>query len=134
MLYFQFYFAKRLIMKANSTNFNTQSKFISYSYKNFIVLGAVFALFYALCFFVMRVVLAFDTFDIWQNDFGKMFLMGFRLDMRAICVVCAFILLLGYAVSACKGIFHTINARNLTLKANTSNSTLGGGGINTKVS
>lgn len=133
MLYFQFHFTKRLIMKANSTNFNTQSKFISCSYKNFIVLGAVFALFYALCFFVMRVVLAFDTFDTWQNDFGKMFLMGFRLDMRAICVICAFILLLGYAVSACKGIFHTINAKNLILKANTSNSTLGGGALTQKL-
>ena len=52
----------------------------------------------------MRVVLTFDTFDTWQNDFDKMFLMGFRLDMRAVCVVAGVIIFLGYLASAVRSL------------------------------
>ena len=149
MLYFGFYFEKGLMMKQNFTNLganldsqntgaqnaNAQNTGARISYKNFILLGFVLSALYALCYFAMRVVLAFDTFDEFSllkalnADFLAMFVMGFRLDMRAVCVVFAVILLLGYGVSACRGIFCALNAKNAGAKANSSNSknALGGG-------
>ena len=105
------------------------------SYKNFILLGFVLSALYALCYFAMRVVLAYDTFDEFSllkalnADFLPMFIMGFRLDMRAVCIVFAVILLLGYAVGAFGGIFRTLNAKNSGIEINSSNSknALGGG-------
>ena len=76
----------------------------SISYKNFIILAFVITVIYALSHTLMRLALAFDTFDEWQNDFGKMFLMGFRLDMRVVCSVAGFILLLGYLTSAIRSL------------------------------
>ena len=107
------------------------------SYKNFILLGFVLSALYALCYFAMRVVLAFDTFDEFSllkalnADFLPMFIMGFRLDMRAVCIAFAVILLLGYAVGAFGGIFRTLNAKNSGDKINSSNSknALGGGAL-----
>lgn len=117
---------------AGARNANAKNTGAPISYKNFILLGFVLSALYALCFFVMRVVLAFDTFDEWQNDFVKMFVMGFRLDMRAVCVVFAVILLLGYATSTLNAFFHALNAKNVGVKTNSpnSNNALGGGGIN----
>lgn len=115
---------------AGARNANAKNTGAPISYKNFILLGFVLSALYALCFFVMRVVLAFDTFDEWQNDFVKMFVMGFRLDMRAVCVVFAVILLLGYATSTLNAFFHALNAKNVGVKTNSpnSNNALGGGG------
>ena len=120
---------------AGARNANAKNTGAPISYKNFILLGFVLSALYALCFFVMRVVLAFDTFDEWQNDFVKMFVMGFRLDMRAVCVVFAVILLLGYATSTLNTFFHALNAKNVGVKTNSpnSNNALGGGALTYKL-
>lgn len=76
------------------------------SYKNFIVLAFVITAVYALSHTLMRLALAFDTFNEWQNDFGKMFVMGFRLDMRVVCSIAGFILLLGYLTGAIRSLSH----------------------------
>lgn len=71
------------------------------SYKNFIFLSLALALIYALCYFVMRVFLAFSAFEdvsffaLFEGEFLAMLKMGLRLDMRAICVVAAAVLALG---------------------------------------
>ncbi len=81
-----------------------KTKLAQISYKNFIVLAFIITAIYALSYTLMRVVLAFDTFDTWQNDFDKMFLMGFRLDMRVVCVVAGVIIFLGYLASAVRSL------------------------------
>lgn len=65
------------------------------SYTNFIILGFILSGIYALCFLLMRLRLAFETFEnfslqsAFSEEFAKMFQMGFILDMRAICIVFA---------------------------------------------
>lgn len=65
------------------------------SYTNFIILGFVLSGIYAICFLLMRLRLAFETFEnfslqsAFSEEFAKMFQMGFILDMRAICIVFA---------------------------------------------
>lgn len=81
-----------------------KTKLAQISYKNFIVLAFIITAIYVLSYTLMRVVLAFDTFDTWQNDFDKMFLMGFRLDMRVVCVVAGVIIFLGYLASAVRSL------------------------------
>lgn len=74
------------------------------TYTNFILLGFTLCILYALCYFIMRLSLALSAFEDFslQNalsgDFASMFLMGFRLDMRAICVVFAVFIILGFFV------------------------------------
>lgn len=81
-----------------------KNEFFQISYKNFIVLAFIITAIYALSYTLMRVVLTFDTFDTWQNDFDKMFLMGFRLDMRVVCVVAGVIIFLGYLASVVRSL------------------------------
>ena len=71
-----------------------KTKLSQISCKNFIFLAFIITAIYTLSYTLMRVVLTFDTFDTWQNDFDKMFLMGFRLDMRVDCVVAGVIIFL----------------------------------------
>ena len=72
------------------------------SYANFIILGFVLSGIYALCFLLMRLKLAFETFEnfslqsVFSEEFAKMFQMGFMLDMRAICVVFAVLIVLAF--------------------------------------
>lgn len=137
MLYFDF--LKGLMMSLNSNFMGVSGENAFRSYKNFILLGFAISFLYALCYFIMRVCLAasaFEDFSLFDEKFLPMFVMGFRLDMRAVCVVFAVILLLGYALSACERIFKAINAKNLAFKTNSPNSqnALGGGGIHPKIS
>lgn len=84
-----------------------KAKLSQISCKNFIVLAFIITAIYTLSYTLMRVVLTFDTFDTfdtWQNDFDKMFLMGFRLDMRVVCVVAGVIIFLGYLASAVRSL------------------------------
>ncbi|WP_185908821.1 LTA synthase family protein, partial [Campylobacter troglodytis] len=81
------------------------------SYKNFILLGFVLSTVYALCFFIMRLCLSLYSLDefsllkILDANFLPMFVMGLRLDLRAICVVFAFLLLLSLLASLNKSVF-----------------------------
>lgn len=81
-----------------------KTNFSQISYKNFIVLAFIITAIYALSYTLMRLMLTFDTFDTWQDDFDKMFLMGFRLDMRVVCVVAGVIIFLGYLASAVRSL------------------------------
>lgn len=72
------------------------------TYRNFITLGFILSVIYALCFLIMRFSLALGAFEdfsllnAFSGDFAKMFKMGFMLDMRAICVVFAVFIALGF--------------------------------------
>lgn len=65
-------------------------------YANFIIAGFVLSAIYALIYAIMRACLVFHTFGNADfGKFGKMFKMGFILDMRIVCVVFAVFILLG---------------------------------------
>ena len=77
-------------------------------YKNFIVLGLVLGLLGEICYFLQRFLLAYANFDEFaplKKELLAMFIMGFRLDMRAVCVVIALIMLLGYLALFSKMLF-----------------------------
>ena len=77
-------------------------------YKNFIVLGLVLGLLGEICYFLQRFLLAYINFDEFaplKKELLAMFIMGFRLDMRAVCVVIALIMLLGYLALFSKMLF-----------------------------
>lgn len=77
-------------------------------YKNFIVLGLVLGLLGEICYFLQRFLLAYTNFDEFaplKKELLAMFIMGFRLDMRAVCVVIALIMLLGYLALFSKMLF-----------------------------
>lgn len=71
-------------------------------YRNLLFLGFILSVIYAFVFFVMRLKLAFETFEnfslqsAFSEEFAKMFQMGFMLDMRAICVVFAVLIILAF--------------------------------------
>ena len=82
-----------------SNNLNTLN---SRSYVNFIVLSLVLGILYELCYLTQRAMLVWTSFDdlnAVKSELWQLFFMGFRLDMRAVCVVLAFLLLLGLLAS-----------------------------------
>ena len=80
----------------------------SRSYVNFIVLSLVLGTLYELCYLTQRAMLVWTSFDdlnAVKSELWQLFFMGFRLDMRAVCVVLAFLLLLGLLASLNKSVF-----------------------------
>ena len=80
----------------------------SRSYVNFIVLSLVLCVIYELCYLTQRAMLVWTSFDdlnAVKSELVALFFMGFRLDMRAVCVVLAFLLLLGLLASLNKSVF-----------------------------
>lgn len=77
------------------------------SYKNFIALAFVLTAIYGVIYAIMRVCMVRDNIDganIFSADFAPMFAMGARIDMRAICIFAAFVVILGYIASANRAI------------------------------
>ena len=94
------------MMKDNAfENFHSQraeNALNSRSYVNFIVLSLVLCVLYELCYLTQRAMLVWTSFDdlsAVKSELWQLFFMGFRLDMRAVCVVLAFLLLLGLLAS-----------------------------------
>lgn len=87
-------------MKENILPLKKRARF--HFYTNFIILGFVLSGIYTLCFLLMRLKLAFETFEnfslqsAFSEEFTKMFQMGFILDMRVICVVFAVLIVFAF--------------------------------------
>ena len=82
---------------------SVKSSLNSCSYLNFIVSALVLAALCEFCYIAQRAMLvasSFDDFSVIKSELLAMFAMGFRLDMRAVCVLYAMIILLGYAFAA----------------------------------
>lgn len=86
------------------------------SYQNYIALAFVLTAIYCAIYAIMRVFMVRDNMsgaNIFSADFAPMFIMGARLDLRAICVFVALVVILGYIASANRfwanrAIHHTI--------------------------
>ena len=73
------------------------------SYQNYIALAFVLTAIYCAIYAIMRVFMTRDNIsgaNIFSADFAPMFIMGARLDLRAICVFAALVVILGYISSA----------------------------------
>lgn len=73
------------------------------SYKNYIALAFVLTAIYCAIYAIMRVFMTRDNMsgaNLFSADFAPMFIMGARLDLRAICVFAALVVVLGYISSA----------------------------------
>ncbi len=93
------------------------------SYKNYIALAFVLTAIYGAIYAIMRVCMVRDNIsgaNLFSADFAPMFIMGARLDLRAICVFAALIVILGYVASA----IQRVNMANRTI-----HHAIGGGGI-----
>lgn len=91
------------------------------SCKNYIALAFVLTAIYCAIYAIMRVFMVRDNMsgaDFLSSDFAPMFIMGVRLDLRAICVFVALVVILGYISSA-----------NRFWANRTIRYTIGGGGI-----
>ncbi len=73
------------------------------SYKNYIALAFVLTAIYGAIYAIMRVCMVRDNINganLLSCDFTQMFIMGARLDLRAICVFAALVVILGYVANA----------------------------------
>lgn len=72
------------------------------SYKNYIALAFVLLVIYSVIYAIMRVFMVHDNMsgvNLFSTDFVPMFIMGARLDLRAICIFVALVVILGYIAS-----------------------------------
>ncbi|MGX3011457.1 hypothetical protein ACWIUD_07860 [Helicobacter sp. 23-1044] len=77
------------------------------SYKNFIALAFVLSAIFSALYALMRVFMVQSNIDganLLSADFAPMFIMGARLDMRAIAIFTALVVLLGYVMSLCNAV------------------------------
>lgn len=82
-----------MALKQNATN---------PSYKNYIALAFVLLVIYSVIYAIMRVFMVRDNMsgvNLFSADFVPMFIMGARLDLRAICIFAALVVILGYIAS-----------------------------------
>ena len=71
--------------------------------KNYIALAFMLTAIYSVIYAIMRVFMVRDNIsgaNLFSADFAPMFIMGVRLDLRAICVFVALVVILGYIASA----------------------------------
>lgn len=67
-------------------------------YRNLVFLGFILSAIYAFVFFVMRVFIAkseLGDFSLSPNAM-EIFIVGFRFDMRVVCIIFAIFILLGF--------------------------------------
>lgn len=79
------------------------------SYKNYIALAFVLAIIYSAVYAIMRVFMVRDNVsNVFSADLAQMFIMGVRLDLRAICIFAALVVVLGYIANViCFVVNHT---------------------------
>lgn len=81
--------------------------FYKYRIKNFIALAFVLSAIFGVVYALMRVFMVRSNIDganFLSAEFTRMFIMGARFDMRAICIFTALVVLLGYIMSLCKAV------------------------------
>lgn len=67
------------------------------SYKNLVFLGLILSVIWAVVFFIMRLFIAKNELEnVSFFDSMEIFTVGFRFDMRLICIVFAVFILLGF--------------------------------------
>lgn len=97
------FFKGLLMIKFHNIRRTDSANPVNPSYKNYIALAFVLTAIYSVIYAIMRVFMVRDNMsgaNLFSADFASMFIMGARLDLRAICVFAALVVILGYIASA----------------------------------